>query len=410
MGIDFGCLFQKSDLTHRRTDSIDYDYYEEHPEDQEEIEVAEEQFARALGRVMPRLELLGFTLETARSEYENMVSDAVEIDSYVEPEDLPIKYLTFDEFCALACRYPLADLCDKYIDHDSSNRDTLSHGRFATSYDQFERVPRTDGPDFYWSEASFLSRRICILSPQSMLWVFASSEANLEIEVTWEFGPIVHAGWVERGEFQPCARQTQRFLIATEGASDARIIKRSFDVLQPDLTDFFHFVDVDERHHFWGSSNLVKFAEGLMRIEVLNKVLFVFDNDAEGVAAFRKLVSLDLPANMTAMIYPSLKEFENFATLGPEGTGVSDINGRAAAIECYLDLRLQRRPTPKVIWSNYKKDISTWHGALDCKESYAKYFYAQTDAELRNGSYDTSKLMELINELIRRSMPLESMI
>ncbi|MDY6974143.1 MAG: HEPN/Toprim-associated domain-containing protein, partial [Thermodesulfobacteriota bacterium] len=135
----------------------------------------------------------------------------------------------------------------------------------------------------------------------------ALNEANAEVEVTWEFGPIVHAGWVQREAFQPGARQRQKVLIATEGASDARIIRRSLDVLRPDVADFFNFVDVDERHHFWGTGNLVKFAEGLLRIEVLNQVLFVFDNDAEGVDAFRKLEKLKLPGNMRAMLLPDLE-------------------------------------------------------------------------------------------------------
>lgn len=169
------------------------------------------------------------------------------------------------------------------------------------------------------------------------------------------------------------------------------------------MSDFFNFVDVDERHHFWGTGNLVKFAEGLLRIEVLNQVLFVFDNDAEGVDAFRKLEKLNLLANMRAMLLPDLEEFRGFATCGPEGVGVSDINGQAAAIECYLDLRLDRYPAPQVTWSNFKKDISAWHGVLDFKESYAKHFYDQPYDMLRNGIYDVSKLLKLIDVLIRQA-------
>jgi hypothetical protein len=138
-------------------------------------------------------------------------------------------------------------------------------------------------------------------------------------------------------------------------------------------------VDVDEHHPFWGTGNLVKFAEGLLRIEALNQVLFVFDNDAEGVDAFRKLKKLNPPANMRAMLLPDLEEFRAFATIGPEGVNISDINGRAAAIECYLDLRLDQYSPAQVRWSNFKKDINAWHGALDFKESYSKHFYDQSD-------------------------------
>lgn len=400
MGEDYGFLFQEGDLFRRKTDSINYDYYEEHPEEKEELAEAEELFARTLSRILPRLEILGFTLEAARAEYQAVVTEAVDMASYSELEEPKMEYLTFEEFCNLACRYPLGDLKSGYVEYETPDRDILSQGRFAADIDLFNRVPGSDNSDFYWSETSFLSAKVCILSAESMLQIFALNAANAEIEVTWEFGPIVHAGWVQREAFQPGARQKQKILIATEGASDARIIRRSLDILRPDVADFFNFVDVDERHHFWGTGNLVKFAEGLLRIDVLNQVLFVFDNDAEGVDAFHKLEKLKLPANMRAMVLPDLEEFREFSTRGPEGVSVSDINGRAAAIECYLDLHLDQYTSPQITWSNFKKDINAWHGVLDFKESYSKHFYDQSDDQLRNGGYDVSKLLKLIDALI----------
>jgi hypothetical protein len=403
MGKDYGFLFQEGDLFRRKTDAINYDYYEEHPEEKEELAEAKELFARTLSRILPRLEILGFTLESARAEYQAAVAEAEEISSYDGLEESKKVYLTFEEFCNLACRYPLGDLKSDYIEYETPDRDIVSQGRFAADIDVFERIPWTNNTDSYWSEASFLSAKVCILSAESMLQIFARNAANAEVEVTWEFGPIVHAGWVPRDAFQPGARQKQKVLIATEGASDARIIRRSLDVLRPDVADFFNFVDVDERHHFWGTGNLIKFAEGLLRIEVLNKVLFVFDNDAEGVDAFRKIEKLKLPANMRAMLLPNLDEFREFTTRGPEGVSVSDINGRAAAIECYLDLRLNQYSAAQVTWSNLKKDIDAWHGVLDFKESYSKHFYEQPDELLRNGNYDISKLLKLIDALIRQA-------
>ena len=106
---------------------------------------------------------------------------------------------------------------------------------------------------------------------------------------------------------------------------------------------------------------------------------------------------------MGAMLLPDLEEFRDFATIGPEGVSFSDINGRAAAIECYLDLNLDQYPAPRVTWSNFKKDIDAWHGVLDFKESYSKHFYDQPDALLRSGSYDVSKILKLIDALIKQA-------
>ncbi len=403
MGIDYGFLFQSSDLTRRKSKSISYEYYEENPEEKKELDEAKEVFVRTLSRVLPRLNLLGFTLETARDEYQALLAKAEEISNEVDMDESKKDYLTFEEFCHLACRYPLVDLKSDYIEYNTPDRDKTSQGRFATDVDLFDRIPWSENSDSYWSEASYLSARICILSTESMLQIFAQNPANAEVEVIWEFGPIVHAGLVQREAFQAGALQKQKVLIATEGASDTRIIKRVLDILRPDVTDFFNFVNVDERHHYWGTGNLVKFAEGLLRIEVLNKVLFVFDNDAEGVDAFRKFEKLNAPANMRAMLLPELDEFREFKTLGPEGVNTSDINGRAAAIECYLDLHLDQYPPAQITWCSFKKDINAWHGVLDFKESYSKHFYKQSDNQLQDGTYNVSKLLKIIDTLIQEA-------
>lgn len=239
----------------------------------------------------------------------------------------------------------------------------------------------------------------CILRPESMFIIFGLNAENADAEVEWEFGPIVHAGWVDQGAFHPGARRGQAILVATEGASDARILRRALDALRPDVADFFRFIDGDERHHFWGTGNLVKFAEGLLRIDIQNRVLFLLDNDAEGVDAHGKLQRLSMPPNLRSMLLPSLDEFRNFPALGPEGLNTCDINGRAVAIECYLDLNLPQYPAGRVVWSNYKKEIDAWHGALEFKESYVKHFMAQESASLSSGTYDASKLHKLLDAL-----------
>jgi hypothetical protein len=400
IGQDFGVLFQDGDIAHRRQDQVNYDYYEEHPDERGDLLIAEEVFARKLFRIVPRLEILGFTLKSARDEYERLVVEAISLANSDEEVGGQTNHLSFDEFCKLVSRYPLSSLNREYIPDESLEKEILTLGRFAADIKQISRLPVSHKLSSYWSEASFFSHCLCILSPQSMLQIFAQDSRNADVEIIWAFGPMVHAGWVQREAFQSGAQMRERILMATEGASDARIIRRAIDVLRPEVADFFNFVDVNEKHHFWGAGNLVKFAESLLRIEILNKVLFVFDNDAEGVDALRRIEKLQLPPNLRAMVLPSLDEFKQFVARGPEGTRKSDINGRAAAIECYLDLRLDHRSQPQVTWNNYKSDIDAWQGVLDFKAEYSRHFYAQSDIALQCGNYDTSKLAKMVDELI----------
>jgi len=127
--------------------------------------------------------------------------------------------------------------------------------------------------------------------------------------------------------------------------------------------------------------------------------VFLLDNDAEGVDAYRKLQALNLPGNMRSMLMPDVDELRNFLARGPQGVSNCDINGRAAAIECYLDLNLKDYPPAQVLWSNYKKEIDAWQGALEHKESYTRHFLDQTRENLVTG-YDTSKLIKLLDALI----------
>jgi hypothetical protein len=108
-----------------------------------------------------------------------------------------------------------------------------------------------------------------------------------------------------------------------------------------------------------------------------------------------------MPGNLGALVLPELDQFRSFPALGPEGMNPCDINGRAAAIECYLDLNLAAYPPAKVVWTNYKRDIDSYHGALEHNDSYTKAFFDQTPEALSSGSYDVSKLRAVLDAIVR---------
>lgn len=394
-GSDHGCLFDESDRTRRPCDQADFD--NEDDESPEKEALKERSFARPLSRVLSRLELLGHTLESARREYEILVAEHLELEANAKPE--ASRYMTFDEFCEFACRHPLSSLettyfTDEVVESGTVDRDTLEQGRFVSERHEIDRIPKKKVPYHYWSEHSFVADKVCVLSPYAMLQVFGQSEANLNAEVIWQYGPLVESGWATIAEFRPGARRTQTVLLVTEGSTDARILKHALEELRPDIADFFRFVDVNESHPFWGTGNLVKFAEGLVRIDVHNQILFVLDNDAEGLDALRRIRALGLPRNIRAMILPDLPAFAHFPARGPEGVTDCDINGRAAAIECYLDLNMTGYPPAQVVWSNYKKEMGVWQGALEHKDSYTRHFL---DQKLADSSYDSSKLAAVVD-------------
>jgi hypothetical protein len=399
IGTDHGMLFQESDRQRRRHPYIDYSYYDEHPE--ESSAQSETCFCRSLGSMLPRLELLGHTLDTVKAEYRMQVARDSERRADDDGAWSPSRpeRLEFDKFIEFIRRYPVSDLDDEYrpdtISGPEQWRARLAADPAVALLPQGEQDRDIDA----YSERSYFGDLICFLSPYSVLRVLAENPANLTLEVVWDYGNFVAAGWAKNEEFVAGARRSETFLLATEGTSDIHILKRGLLLLWPDIEDFFRFIDIEERHPFPGTGNLAKFAEGLVKIDVQNRMVFVFDNDAEGVDAYLSLQRFSFPVNMQAMLLPDLDLFRDFPARGPSGVVRTDINGRAVAIECYLDLCLAGRPEAQVTWTNFKESRGIYQGALDFKESYAKAFNEASVEAIATGTYDVSKLKIVLDTL-----------
>lgn len=399
MGMDHGMLYQESDRRFRRHGNIDYDYAHS-PEGFHQMELC---FCRTLGSMVSRLELLGYTMGSVKSEYEKqVVLDRDQFAEY-EPTEVRPERLTFEQFVDFIKAHALRDLKNEYVDgYDAEH--AHGQGRFAVD----PAVSLLPGGVFDrdiggYSERSHFGSLIGFLSPYSTLRVLAENPANLNEDVVWDYGNFVDAGWAKNEDFVDSARRTQTYLIATEGTSDTHILKRGLSLLRPDIEDFFRFIDTEERHPFSGTGNLSKFAEGLVKIDVHNRVIFLLDNDAEGIDTYRNLLQrFKFPVNMRVMTLPDLDELRDFPAKGPSGVANADINGCAAAIECYLDLRLEGRPSPQVTWTNYKESLGIYQGSLDYKDCYAKAFYKATPKAIESGAYDASKLQIVIAALLEQ--------
>jgi len=68
-------------------------------------------------------------------------------------------------------------------------------------------------------------------------------------------------------------------------------------------------------------------------------------------------------------------------------------NGRAAAIECYLDVGA----SPTVRWTSYSRELDIYQGELVGKTDFMRRFY---EIGAVDGSYDLSKISAVVNMLI----------
>ena len=74
------------------------------------------------------------------------------------------------------------------------------------------------------------------------------------------------------------------------------------------------------------------------------------------------------------------------------------MNGRAASIEWFLDLKQGNSKHPTVRWTSYDARLKKYQGELEDKEEYTRAFMKLAD---RNSNYDFSKLEYLWSHLLK---------
>jgi HEPN/Toprim N-terminal domain 1 len=332
--------------------------------------------SKPLGEVVDRIALLGHTLAHCEKEF----ADLSELNGFDSSR------FSFDR---LRTALESVDVDAVSADYGEGGED---FGKFFSRY-IFDRLGLGDIVDDPQRVQVEVAQGMENLSAYTILRLLAGNPALQKVPVTWQFMDVETGGWAKRRDFVRPLDPRNRFLIVTEGSSGAAIIRHAFKLLKPHIADFFQFVDMEEGYPFSGTGNLFRFVQGLISIAVQNDVVVVYDNDAEGVASFTRTCELNVPDNMRVLKLPDLPTFLNFETVGPNGPHRADINGRGAAIECYLDLDGQ----PCVRWNNYNAKIGAYQGELMGKESYMKAFLEQRE---RLDGYDYSKLAAVLDMIV----------
>ncbi|ESY49007.1 MULTISPECIES: HEPN/Toprim-associated domain-containing protein [unclassified Mesorhizobium] len=375
---DHSALFQgESDVS-----NVPYYYVgeeEEHATDGETryapIVELKEGLSKPLAQVIQRLNLLGHTYAQCEREFSYLAS-----------------FNVFD-----STRFTFEHLCDALgtVDVNTISADYGEGGEDSGKFFRRELSPRLglkshlEGDPL---EHRAVSEAMENLSAYTVLHLLARNGRASELPVQWAFNDIEQGGYAGRETFVRPLDPERRFLIVTEGSSDAAILRHAWKILRPNVADFFDFVDMEEGYPFSGTGNVYRFVQGLISISVQNQVLVLFDNDAEGVANYERCRGLKVLPNMRILKLPDLPAFRRFKAIGPGGEYEADINGRGAAIECYLDLDDEAR----VRWTSYSSKQDTYQGELEGKTRYMRDFLGQRS---RQSSYDYSKIEAVLDAI-----------
>lgn len=324
---------------------------------------------RAAARVKPRLEMLGYS----EAHFPELLARWLGDDVEHAPVDV-------EAFRAALRAIPWRDVAGRDIEFGDAIRE-----QYVAAL--LERGHSVDVAPSMLAWGNWLD-------PYMVLAMLGAEDEFQDLPVRWNFADVLDNGWADEAQFKPDGTAST-WLVVTEGSTDALILQRALALLLPDVADFFDFIDMKEGNPFPGVGSIVAFCKGLQRINYGGRMLVVLDNDTAGRGALKDLLSLGLSPNIKVTCLPDLQELRSFPTIGPTGDALADINGRAAAIECFLDFNAVARP-PRVRWTSFDKRMGHYQGELVAKDEYSAAFRRG----FPNPGYNVSKLRALCEHLV----------
>lgn len=384
---DHSALFTLSDIK-----PIPY-YYVSMDSDDVKIEM-KEGYSRKMSSVKRRLDMLGYSISRTKVMYEELLKEHEDYGYKIN-----LSYETFFDTIK-TLDISVVNTVEPAIEYEENGYDLGEYVRkcvLASPQIRDKILEEYEEEDTYISPEYDLSTFLENLPPYITLRILAENPDNAEYELQWRFADVVENGWVKKENIVKELEAEARVMIVTEGSSDSFVLRKAIDQLYPDIADFFDFVDMDKNYPFTGTGNLYNFCMGLCRINIRNNMMIIFDNDTTGLEKYHKSLALKKPDTMIITKLPDHQDFTKVLTVGPHGESMENINGRAVAIECFLDFNSIEKE-PIIRWTSYNSNEEQYQGELVDKEDYVKVY---KKCNLLDGSYDASKLEYLIEYLIK---------
>lgn len=362
------CLFQKEDIK-----IVPY-YYSD-----DDIEY-KKGFSKNIMSVKRRLDLLGYSLQ----EIEELYNEELAMFKQQLSSSIPINFHNF---------------YNTVINIDIKNINMTSE-EYDFDYDLGEYVRKCviheikDLSNFPYYDAYDIGYFLENLDPYIILRILSENTNNHDLDVIWRFEDVVENGWILEEDIIPKLTTQEKILIVTEGSSDTDIIKKSINRLYSDIADFFDFIDMEQNYPFTGTGNLKNFVKGLSKINILNKILVILDNDTAGISVYNDIKTIDLPNNLNVITLPNYKDFDNFKCKGPQGDSLENINGKAVSIECFLD-HSSIDDEVYVRWTGFNDKLIQYQGNIEPKNLLIKSFHQYYKQE-----YDFTKLKYLVDYIL----------
>ena len=370
---DHSCLFQKDD-----SKIVPYYYAND------EVKY-KKGFLKNINSIKRRLNLLGYTL----NKIENMFNEEVDYFNQLYNMSLPINF---------------NDYYNVIININIKNIDMTSD-EYERDYDLGEYVRKCviiEIPELkkIFNDASYMIGEFLEnLSPYITLRILSENKNNLDLNLIWRTVDVIEHGGLLEEDITPKLTSENKILIVTEGSTDTIIIQKCIDLLYNDISDFFDYIDMEKNYPFTGTGNLKNFIKGLAKINILNNILVILDNDTAGYSVYKDIDKIVLPKNLKVITLPNHIDFDNFKCKGPQGDSYENINRKAVSIECFLDYSLINEDV-YVRWTGFDKNLVQYQGNIEPKDLLIKSFHKYSNRE-----YNYDKMKYLIDYILESWIP-----
>jgi hypothetical protein len=371
----------------------------------EETETAIE-YSSETGKVIDRLNVMGFTLRRVQMDFEDgLRSELEKFESWAEDGN--------SEWC-----------------HDEWDfLKTLTFDKYATSFNEVISHRLRPVPfDDHKKEGLDPTIRYILGENDEYLFGFLGVDVRLLLRLTCEvvtadsrvvqdITGLVAAGYY--GEREPVSENAIRTLIAghpenspriilTEGSTDRTILREALEIVYPHLAPYYSFLDFDTSRSPGGAGHLVSLVKAFSAAGITNRIVALFDNDTSAREATRALERIPLLPNIVFRHYPELEILQAYPTLGPGGLTSLDVNGLAASIELYLGedvLRGDGNTLTPVQWKGYSETLKQYQGEVIRKTALQIAFHekvarCRTDPGALKAT-DWSGLSAILQEVFR---------
>jgi HEPN/Toprim N-terminal domain 1 len=323
------------------------------------------QYACATGKVIDRLNVMGFTIRRSREEFESCRRLEVEkftswangdlASDWLTESQLFFERLTFDGYASALEQIIAQSL--RPSPFDNCDREGL---------DPLVKYILRDGGGFLLgflgSDLRSLVRLACEL-------------VDARSEIVQDITELVSAGYYEEDE-AVCEKESLALtsayaenssrIILTEGSTDTAILREALGLLYPHLSGYYSFLDFDASRSQGGAGHLVSIVKAFAAAGITNRIVALFDNDTAAHEARCALDTISLPDNIAVLYYPDVGTLLNYPTLGPAGLTSLDVNGLAASIELYLgdDVLAEGGVFTPVQWKGFSDRLGKYQGEV----------------------------------------------